>query len=123
MRLRALVVTSAQRVNDLPNVPTINESGYKGFDATTWFGLLAPVRTAPGGRRVALHLGGNRGAVGDDRVLERLGARASHAGGQRAEVRTTDGKIIGVGEHAIDQCGRRGSRHPRNDREQHQDRL
>ena len=44
-KLRALVVTSAQRVNDLPNVPTINESGYKGFDATTWFGLLAPAGT------------------------------------------------------------------------------
>jgi len=46
-KLRALVVTSAQRVNDLPNVPTINESGYKGFDATTWFGLLAPAGTPP----------------------------------------------------------------------------
>ena len=46
-KLRALVVTSAQRVNDLPNVPTINESGYKGFDATTWFGLLAPSGTPP----------------------------------------------------------------------------
>ena len=44
-KLRALVVTSAQRVNDLPNVPTITESGYKGFDATTWFGLLAPAGT------------------------------------------------------------------------------
>jgi tripartite-type tricarboxylate transporter receptor subunit TctC len=29
----------------LPNVPTINESGYKGFDAVTWFGLLAPAAT------------------------------------------------------------------------------
>ena len=28
-----------------PNVPTINESGYKGFDAVTWFGLLAPAGT------------------------------------------------------------------------------
>ena len=44
-KLRALAVTSAQRVNDLPNVPTINESGYKGFEATTWFGLLAPAGT------------------------------------------------------------------------------
>ena len=44
-KLRALAVTSAKRVDDLPNVPTINESGYKGFDATTWFGLLAPAGT------------------------------------------------------------------------------
>ncbi len=44
-KVRALAVTSAKRVNDLPGVPTINESGYKGFDAVTWFGLLAPAGT------------------------------------------------------------------------------
>ena len=44
-KLRALAVTSAKRVHDLPEVPTINESGYKGFDAVTWFGLLAPAGT------------------------------------------------------------------------------
>jgi tripartite-type tricarboxylate transporter receptor subunit TctC len=44
-KLRPLAVTSANRVDDLPNVPTINESGYKGFDAVTWFGLLAPAGT------------------------------------------------------------------------------
>jgi tripartite-type tricarboxylate transporter receptor subunit TctC len=44
-KLRALAVTSAKRVDDLPNVPTINESGYKGFNAVTWFGLLAPAGT------------------------------------------------------------------------------
>jgi tripartite-type tricarboxylate transporter receptor subunit TctC len=44
-KVRALAVTSARRVDDLPDVPTINESGYKGFDAVTWFGLLAPAGT------------------------------------------------------------------------------
>jgi tripartite-type tricarboxylate transporter receptor subunit TctC len=44
-KLRALAVTSTKRVDDLPNVPTIHESGYKGFDAATWFGLLAPADT------------------------------------------------------------------------------
>ena len=44
-KLRPLAVTSAKRVDDLPNVPTIVESGYKGFDAVTWFGLLAPAGT------------------------------------------------------------------------------
>jgi len=44
-KLRALAVTSAKRVDDLRNVPTINESGYSGFDAVTWFGLLAPAGT------------------------------------------------------------------------------
>lgn len=44
-KLRPLAVSSAKRVDDLPDVPTINESGYKGFDAVTWFGLLAPAST------------------------------------------------------------------------------
>ena len=44
-KLRALAVSSAKRVDDLPQVPTINESGHKGFDAVTWFGLLAPAGT------------------------------------------------------------------------------
>lgn len=44
-KLRPLAVTSAKRVDDLPNVPTINESGFSGFDAVTWFGLLAPAGT------------------------------------------------------------------------------
>ena len=44
-KLRALAVTSARRVDDLPDVPTVNESGYKGFEATTWFGFLAPTGT------------------------------------------------------------------------------
>ena len=46
-KLHALAVTSAKRVNDLPDVPTIAESGYKGFDAVTWFGLLAPAKLPP----------------------------------------------------------------------------
>lgn len=44
-KMRALAVTSANRVDDLPQVPSINESGFKGFDAVTWFGFLAPAGT------------------------------------------------------------------------------
>ena len=44
-KVRALAVTSAARVHDLAAVPTISELGYKGFDAVTWFGLLAPAGT------------------------------------------------------------------------------
>ena len=43
-KLRALAVTSLQRVDDLPLVPTVAESGYKGFEAVTWFGVLGPAR-------------------------------------------------------------------------------
>ena len=45
--LRALAVTSARRVGSLPDVPTIAEAGFKGFDANTWFGLVAPAHTPP----------------------------------------------------------------------------
>jgi tripartite-type tricarboxylate transporter receptor subunit TctC len=41
-KLRGLAVTSQKRVDDLPQVPTVAESGYKGFEAVTWFGVLGP---------------------------------------------------------------------------------
>ena len=41
-KMRALAVTSSARVDDLAQVPTVAESGYKGFEAVTWFGVLAP---------------------------------------------------------------------------------
>ena len=44
-KLRPLAVSSAKRVDDLPQTPTIGESGFKGFDAVTWFGFLAPAGT------------------------------------------------------------------------------
>jgi tripartite-type tricarboxylate transporter receptor subunit TctC len=44
-KLRPLAATSTKRVNDLPQTPTVAELGYKGFDATTWFGFLAPAGT------------------------------------------------------------------------------
>jgi tripartite-type tricarboxylate transporter receptor subunit TctC len=44
-RLRAIAVTSAKRAAELPDVPTIAQSGYAGFEATTWYGLLAPAGT------------------------------------------------------------------------------
>ena len=44
-RLRALTVTSLQRQAVAPDVPTMVESGFPGFEAGTWFGLLAPAGT------------------------------------------------------------------------------
>jgi tripartite-type tricarboxylate transporter receptor subunit TctC len=41
-KMRAIAVTSTKRVDDLPQVPTVAESGYKGFEAVTWFGILGP---------------------------------------------------------------------------------
>jgi len=44
-KLRALAVTSQQRSNQLPQVPTLAEQGLKDFDVTSWFGLFAPANT------------------------------------------------------------------------------
>ncbi len=46
-KLRAIAVTSAQRAPALPEVPTIAESGLPGFEASSWFGLVAPAGTPP----------------------------------------------------------------------------
>jgi len=46
-KLRALGVTSLTRSAALPNVPTISESGLKGFEALAWFGMYAPPQMAP----------------------------------------------------------------------------
>lgn len=47
-KLRALGVTSAKRSTQLPDVPTIAESGFPGFEVINWYGILAPARTPPG---------------------------------------------------------------------------
>lgn len=44
-RLRAIAVTSPQRLPLLPDVPTVAESGYPGFDVQSWFAIAAPAGT------------------------------------------------------------------------------
>lgn len=44
-KLRALAVTTGKRSSALPEVPTLAESGFAGFDIGTWFGVLAPAGT------------------------------------------------------------------------------
>jgi tripartite-type tricarboxylate transporter receptor subunit TctC len=46
-KLRALAVTSTTRAAVLPDVPTVAESGLPGFEASSWFGILAPAGTPP----------------------------------------------------------------------------
>jgi tripartite-type tricarboxylate transporter receptor subunit TctC len=46
-RVRALAVTTLKRTQILPDVPTMDEAGLKGFDASTWHGLVAPASTPP----------------------------------------------------------------------------
>lgn len=47
-KLRAIAVTSAQRSAALPDVPTVNEQGFRDFDDLTWIGFFAPAGTAAG---------------------------------------------------------------------------
>jgi len=46
-RLRPLAVTSTERSRSMPEVPTMVESGYPEFDASSWFGIVAPAGTPP----------------------------------------------------------------------------
>jgi tripartite-type tricarboxylate transporter receptor subunit TctC len=46
-KLRPLAVTSLQRSPVAPEVPTLAESGYPGFEALAWHGILAPAKTPP----------------------------------------------------------------------------
>jgi tripartite-type tricarboxylate transporter receptor subunit TctC len=54
-RLRALAVTSAKRASFRPDLPTLDESGVKGYDRSSWVGMLAPAQTP---RDVVLKLNG-----------------------------------------------------------------
>ncbi|MBB5213355.1 Bug family tripartite tricarboxylate transporter substrate binding protein [Parapusillimonas granuli] len=44
-KLRAIAIAGPQRLPVLPDVPTVSESGYPGFDVTSWYGLVAPAGT------------------------------------------------------------------------------
>ena len=46
-KLRGLAVSSMERLAAAPGIPTVGESGVPGFEAETWFGLLAPAGTPP----------------------------------------------------------------------------
>ncbi len=59
-RVRALAVTTVQRSAFVKDLPTLDESGLKGFDLTTWWGLMAPAKTP-------------------DAVVERLAAETARA--------------------------------------------
>lgn len=46
-KLRAIATGTPQRIASLPNLPTVAESGYKGFESVQWYGILAPASTPP----------------------------------------------------------------------------
>ena len=71
-RVRALAVSGLKRSQQLPEVPTVAEQGYPGFEAFTWNGLLAPAKTPPAVvSRVAKEIAA---ATRDPAVVKRLDA-------------------------------------------------
>ena len=70
-KVRALGVTTLKRTAVMPEIPTIDELGLKGFDATSWHGLVAPAHT-PKDIIVALH-GALAASLDDPDVKKSLG--------------------------------------------------
>jgi tripartite-type tricarboxylate transporter receptor subunit TctC len=70
-KVRALAVTTLKRTAAMPDLPTMDEAGLNGFDASTWHGLVAPAATPPQGVAVlhdaavkALHDAGVQASLG-----------------------------------------------------------
>jgi tripartite-type tricarboxylate transporter receptor subunit TctC len=105
-RLRAIAVTTPKRFRGLPEVPTIAESGYPGYDFSSWFGVLAPART-PQPVIARLHTELVK-PLKDPGVLQRLedyeifgGGPAEFAALIKAEIEKT-AKVIRVSGATID---------------------
>ena len=78
-RIKLIGVTSAQRVEDMKNLPTVAESGYPGFESLTWNGIFAPAGTSP---ETAARINADVNAVlADAAVVETFARQGLHAGG------------------------------------------
>jgi tripartite-type tricarboxylate transporter receptor subunit TctC len=98
-QLRALGVTSTSRLDAVPDIPTIAESGLAGFDVTSWFGIFAAAHTPPDiiarlNHDIVL-------ALKDPRVASAIANQASEAVGDSPEafaafVRAEDNKYEAV---------------------------
>ena len=78
-KLRCIATGSAQRIAALPDVPTVAEQGWPGFEMTQWYGLLAPA-TLPAAAADKLAVASAR-AVREPAALERLNGDAAIAVG------------------------------------------
>jgi tripartite-type tricarboxylate transporter receptor subunit TctC len=82
-KLRAIAVSGARRSRSAPDLPTIAESGIKGFDVTQWYGMFLPARTPrPIADRLAAELA--RTAQSPD-VMKRLAADGTETVGSTPE--------------------------------------
>jgi tripartite-type tricarboxylate transporter receptor subunit TctC len=83
-KLRCIATGTTQRIAQLPDVPTVAEQGYPGFEMTQWYGLLAPANFAPA--NVDRLASAAARAVREPAALERLNSDAAIAvGGTPAE--------------------------------------
>ena len=82
-KLRAIAVTSTKRAPALPDLPTIAESGIPGFEASSWFGMLAPAGTP---REIVLRINAevNKALQAGD-MKEKLLAQGAEAVGNSPE--------------------------------------
>jgi tripartite-type tricarboxylate transporter receptor subunit TctC len=72
-KLRALATGTAARIEPLPDVPTVAESGFKDFEADIWFGVVAPAKTPSGA--LAQLAGWFTAALKDPEVTPKLAAQ------------------------------------------------
>ncbi|MDN8613711.1 tripartite tricarboxylate transporter substrate binding protein [Variovorax ginsengisoli] len=82
-KMRFLAVTSAKRTADLPAVPTVAESGFKGFEAMTWFGIAGPAGL-PKDMVAKLNAAFNK-ALQDPEVKKKLASQGTDALGGTPE--------------------------------------
>ena len=82
-KMRPLAVTSAKRADDLPQVPTVAESGYKGFEAVTWFGILGPANLPKD--VVAKFNADIQKALADAQLQKKLGDQGADVAGSSAD--------------------------------------
>jgi tripartite-type tricarboxylate transporter receptor subunit TctC len=78
-QLRAIATASLKRIDDLPDVPTVQESGFKDFDLDIWFGAVAPAGTPK--ELLAQLTGWFKAALADPEILSKLKAQGLFAVG------------------------------------------
>ena len=71
--LRAIAVTGSKRLSLLPDLPTVAELGYPGFETRTWYGLFGPAGMAP--EHVAKVYADTKWALQEPDVVEKLAAQ------------------------------------------------
>jgi tripartite-type tricarboxylate transporter receptor subunit TctC len=82
-KVRALAVTAAKRSSALPDLPTVAESGVAGYEAASWYGVLAPAGTP---RAIVMKLNSEVAQIAQlPEVRERLAADGADPGGNSPE--------------------------------------